>query len=42
MRKPYNIVQEASKKAAKDNIFRWEYFFIRKGTKELNNVLAKE
>ena len=42
MRKPYNIVIVASKKAAKDNIFMWEYFLIRNGTKELNRVLAKE
>ena len=42
MRNAYNIVIVASKKAANDNIFMWEYFFMRNGTKELNSVLAKE
>jgi hypothetical protein len=39
---PYNIVQEASQKVANKSNFICENFLIRKGTKELNNVLARE
>ena len=42
IRNPYNIVQQASKKAAKHSNLIWENFLIKNGTKGLNKVLANE